>query len=221
VNWIRYASTASAAAVAAALVVWGMPRKVIDEHRHGRELVLHFTFERTDDPVIILGDSIVEASTLPRSVCAHPVVNAGLNAASTASDLGTWLATTLGDKRAAMIVVALGTNDALVGASPKEFADRYDALLDQLKKLSPRLAVLAIPPVEAGLRITVSMRDETIKTTGELNPVLSDLAARHGAAYAALPDMPAPHTIDGVHLNSAGYAVWDKAVMQAAAGVCG
>jgi len=120
-----------------------------------------------------------------------------------------------------MIVVALGTNDALVAASPKEFADRYGALLDQLTKLSPRLAVLAIPPVEAGLRITVSMRDEVIKTIGELNPVRSDLAARHGAAYAGLPDMPTPHTIDGVHLNSAGYAVWDKEVMQAASAVCG
>lgn len=220
-NWIRSASIVAAAGIAAALVEWGMPRKVIDEHRHARQLMLHFTFERLDDPVIVLGDSLVEASTLPRSVCGHPVVNAGLNASSTASDLGNWLAVALGGKRAAMIIVALGTNDALVGASRQEFSDRYGALLDQLTKLSPRLVALAIPPVEARLRMTVELRDRATKAIGEINAALPDLAARHGAAFAALPDMPTPHTIDGVHLDAAGYLVWDKAIMQAAAGVCG
>lgn len=220
-NWIRSASIVAAAAIAAALVVWGMPRKVIDEHRHARQLMLHFAFQRLDDPVIVLGDSLVEASTLPRSVCGHPVVNAGLNAASTASDLGNWLTVALGGKRAAMIIVALGTNDALVGASRQEFSDRYGALLDQLAKLSPRLVALAIPPVEARLRMTVELRDQAMKTIGELNAALPDLAARHGAAFAPLPDMPTPHTIDGVHLDANGYLVWDKAIMQAAAGGCG
>jgi len=221
VNWIRYASIASAAGIAAALVVWGMPRKVIDEHRYTRQLMLHFTFERSDDPVIALGDSLVEASTLPRSVCGHPLVNAGLNGASTASDLGDWLAVALGDKRAAMIVVALGTNDALVGTPPREFSGRYGALLDRLSKLSPRLVALAIPPVEAGLRITAERRDQVMKAIGELNAALPELATRHGAAFAPLPDMPTPHTIDGVHLDADGYRVWDKAIMQAAMGVCG
>jgi lysophospholipase L1-like esterase len=183
--------------------------------------MLHFTFERLEDPVIVVGDSLVEASTLPRSICGHPVVNAGLNAASTASDLGNWLAVALGGKRAAMIVVALGTNDALVAASPKEFSDRYGALLEQLSKLSPRLVALAIPPIEARLRMTVELRDQANKAIGELNAVLPDLAARHGAAFAPLPDMPTPHTVDGVHLDAEGYLVWDKAIMQAAAGVCG
>jgi lysophospholipase L1-like esterase len=220
VNSIRYASIVSAAAIAAALVVWLMPRNVIDEHRHIRQLVLHFTFERSDDPVIILGDSIVEASTLPRAVCGHPVVNAGLNGASTASDLGTWLGAALGGKPAAMIVVALGTNDALMAASPREFTSRYGALLDQLAKLSPRLAVLGIPTVEARLRMSEAMRDEAMKTIDGLNAVLPDIATRHGAAFASLPAMPAPHTVDGVHLDANGYQVWDKAVMQAAARIC-
>jgi hypothetical protein len=221
VNWIRSASVVSAACIAATLVVWGMPRKVIDEHRYTRQLMLHFTFERIDDPVVVIGDSLVEASTLPRSVCGHPLVNAGLNAASTASDLGNWLAVALGGKRAAMIIVALGTNDALIAASRQEFGDRYGALLDQLSKLAPRLVALAIPPVEAKLRMSVEMRDAAMKSIGELNSVLPDLAARHGAAFAALPAMPTPHSIDGVHLDSDGYLVWDKAIMQAAAGVCG
>jgi lysophospholipase L1-like esterase len=198
-----------------------MPRKVIDEHRHARQLMLHFTLARFDDPVIVIGDSIVEASTLSRSICGHPLVNAGLNAASTASDLGNWLAVALDGKRAAMIVVALGTNDALVAESPQVFADRYGALLDQLSKLATRLVALAIPPVEAKVRVTVAMRDEAMKAIDGFNALLPDLAARHGAAFAPLPAMPTPHSIDGVHLDAGGYQVWDKAILQAATAVCG
>ena len=69
--------------------------------------------------------------------------------------------------------------------------------------------------------MTVELRDQATKSIGELNAALPVLAARHGAAFAALPDMPTPHTIDGVHLDANGYLVWDKAIMQAAAGVCG
>jgi lysophospholipase L1-like esterase len=221
VNWIRFGLIVSATCTAAALAAWTMQPRVIDEHRNARQLMLGFTFGRLDNPVVVVGDSIVEASTLPRSLCGHPIVNAGLNGASTASDLGNWLAVALGGKRAAMIVVALGTNDALIAESPQDFGNRYGALLDQLSKLAPRLVALAIPPVEAKLRMTVEKRDEAMRTINSFNSILPDLAPRHGTAFAALPAMPTPHTIDGVHLDSDGYLVWDKAIMQAATAICG
>ena len=62
-----------------------------DSHRRTRQVILHYTLSRVDNPIIIVGDSIVEASTLPRELCGHAIVNAGLNGASTTSDLGTWL----------------------------------------------------------------------------------------------------------------------------------
>jgi lysophospholipase L1-like esterase len=33
--------------------------------------------------------------------------------------------------------------------------------------------------------------------------------------------MPKPYTIDGVHLNTAGYAVWEQAILQKVSAVCG
>ena len=60
------------------------------EHRYTRQLILHYTFSRLDDSIIVLGDSLVEAATLPTSACGHPFVNAGLNGASMGSDLGGW-----------------------------------------------------------------------------------------------------------------------------------
>jgi len=193
-----------------------------NNHRIARQFVLHYTLSRLDDPIIVLGDSIVEASTLPRSACGHAIVNAGLNGASTASDLGSWLTAALAGKRAAAIIVALGTNDALADApDEKVFANRYTALLGDLSKLTSHLAVLAIPPVEVRERLTAEMEKEITPAIGKLNAVLPDIAKRANAAFLPLPGMPSPHTIDGVHLDADGYRVWDKAIMDGAASICG
>jgi lysophospholipase L1-like esterase len=221
VNWTRVGLTILALA-AAAFLVRDRKADIVDDHRQARQLVLHYTLSRIDDPVIVIGDSIVEASTLPRSICGHAIVNAGLNGASTASDLGSWLSQSLDGKRAALIVVSLGTNDALVStaASGQSFGDRYGALLAQLSKLTPQLAVLEIPPVEARSRMTAEMRNEAMTTIGSYNAILPDVAKRSGATFVALPAMPGQPTIDGVHLSSAGYQAWDRSVMQAAAAIC-
>jgi GDSL-like Lipase/Acylhydrolase family len=209
-------------AVAGMLMIRAHNAPAAVDHRRARQQVLYYTLSRVDDPIIVLGDSIVEASTLPRSACGHPIVNAGLNGASTASDLGNWLAAALASKRAAAIIVALGTNDALTN-SPEEkaFEDRYGALLGDLAKLTTHLAVLAIPAIEVRERLTAEMQEEIMPSIDRLNAVLPDIAKRANATLLPLLDMPAPHTIDGVHLNGAGYQVWDKAVMQGAGLVCG
>ncbi len=193
------------------------------DHRKARQLVLHYTLSRVEAPVVVLGDSITEASTLPRAVCGHPIVNAGLNGASTATDLGTWLAQALAGRRPALIVVALGTNDALVSSPPSReaFVTSYRALLAQLSKLTSRLAITGIPPVQAERRVTSAMATDVSRTVDGYNIALRDLADRNGLRFVALPPFPAPGTIDGVHLNAAGYQAWESAVLQAAGAVCG
>jgi lysophospholipase L1-like esterase len=207
-------------AALAAILWWRRPPIIDDSHRSVRQLILHFTIARTDDPIIILGDSITEASGLPRSLCGHAIINAGLSGASTASDLGRWLAGALAGNRAALIVVALGTNDALTDRSQQAFAGSYANLLAELSKLTSHVVVLAVPPVEARRNATAEAWDQATATINSYNLVLPDLAAKGGAGFVALPAMPEPHTIDGVHLNAAGYLVWDKAVLQGAASIC-
>jgi lysophospholipase L1-like esterase len=215
----RIAIPVIVAGALAAFLWWPRPPVIDDSHRSARQLILHFTFARADDPVIVLGDSIVEASELPRSLCGHPLLNAGLSGASTASDLGGWLAGALAGRRAASIVVALGTNDALAERSRQAFAANYTALLAQLATMSPAVVVLGVPPIEAQDNVTVAAREVMAAIDG-YNSVLPELAQKSGAGFAALPAMPERHTIDGVHLNSAGYMVWDKAVLQGASSIC-
>jgi lysophospholipase L1-like esterase len=193
---------------------------VADSHRQARQLVLRYTLSRVDNPIILVGDSIVEASTLPRALCGHPIVNAGLNGASTASDLGTWLIEALDGKRAAAIVVSLGTNDALTARSRQQFETSYLALLGELSKVTDHLAVLAIPAIDVQGRVTAEMQAEAMKGVNDLNAALPTLARNGGATFIALPPMDKPHTIDGVHLNAAGYAAWDEAILQGVSTIC-
>jgi lysophospholipase L1-like esterase len=185
----------------------------INLHAQARQFVIQSTLDRFPDPIVILGDSIVEGSTLPRSLCGHAIINAGIGGASTASDLGTMLAKSLGDKRAALVVVSLGTNDAVVSRSNQSFRTNYIALLKQLSALAPQRVVMAIPSAEFGAELNTTIND--------YNSILPDIANEAEATFAALPPMPQPHTFDGVHLNAAGYESWDQAILQEAATICG
>jgi hypothetical protein len=192
-----------------------------DSHRRSRQVILYYTLSRIDNPIIVLGDSIVEASTLPRELCGHPIVNAGLDGASTASDLGNWLVDVLDGKSASAIVVALGTNDVLAARDLPQFKVNYRTLLSQLSKAAARVIVLAVPPIDASPRLTVDAQDKAMRLIDRYNSALPELTVRSGATFAALPPMPTPHTIDGVHLSVAGYDLWNQAVLQGASVLCG
>jgi lysophospholipase L1-like esterase len=196
-------------------------QSISESHRRARQVILYYTLSRVDHPIIMVGDSIVESSTLPREVCGHAIVNAGLDGASTASDLGTWLVDVLEGKPVAAIVVSLGTNDAFGARSRPQFEANYRALLAQFSKATGRVIVLAIPSLDVVSRITSEMHTEVMGRINDYNSALPELAAESGATFAALPSMPTPHTIDGVHLSAAGYQVWDQVVLQGASALCG
>lgn len=212
--------SAALAVLAIGALAVGASEAATESHRLARQVILHYTFSRTEQPIIVLGDSITEASTLPRSLCDHAVVNAGLDGASTVSDLGTWLLKGLNGRRAAAILIALGTNDALQGRKQEEFKANYGSLLAQLRGATDHLAVVGIPSVEVRGRMPPDYQAETMKRIDAFNAALPALAEKGGATFAALPPMPAPHTIDGIHLDAAGYAVWEDAVLKGVRGAC-
>lgn len=204
----------------AAGVLYFRKEAVADSHRYARQITLYFTLSRIDQPIIIVGDSLTEASTLPRTVCGHPIVNAGLGGASTSSDLGTWLTAPLDGRRAAAILVALGTNDALLKHSAQDFEKNYLELLAQLSKVTDHLSVLGIPAVETRGGMTAERQTDAMSRVDALNAMLPALAEKSRATFVPLPPMPLPHTIDGVHLDAAGYAIWDNAVLKGVSGAC-
>ena len=196
---------------ACAWAAWPKHEVILETHGPTRQFVIRSTLARVENAVVVLGDSIVEMSTLPRSLCGHAIVNAGIGGASTESNLGSILKESLGNKRAAAIVVSLGTNDAAIPNSVERYRSNYRALLAELSALTPRTAVMAIPSPEAGLE---EAKKISLATIDSYNTTLPGLAAEAGAVFIALPAMPERHTIDGIHLNAAGYEIWDRAILR-------
>jgi lysophospholipase L1-like esterase len=208
-NWARVALMVCLAVLAWA--AWPKRPLLLDTHGPTRQFIVSSTLARVDDAIIVLGDSIVEASTLPRSLCGHTIVNAGIGGASTASHLGSIVKESLGGKRAALVVVSLGTNDAAIPNSVEQYRSNYRALLTELAALTPRTAIAAIPAPEAGFE---EAKKVSFALIDSYNAILPELAEEARAAFISLPAMPDHHTLDGIHLNSAGYEVWDKAILR-------
>jgi lysophospholipase L1-like esterase len=109
-----------------------------------------------------------------------------------------------------LILVSLGSNDAVVPSSVRTYESNYRALLEDLARLTSRRAILAIPLPEAGFEKSKQLSSSTVEA---YNEVLPSLAEETHAIFIPLPAMPDRHTIDGVHLNTEGYKVWDGAVI--------
>jgi hypothetical protein len=211
-------------AIGAVSVATSIAKKqaVAESHRRSRQTILYYTLSRIDNPIIVLGDSIVEASTLPRELCGHAIVNAGLDGASTTSELGGWLLDALDGKTAAAIVIALGINDALGAARDlPQFEENYGSLVATLSKATAHVIMLGIPPLDASSRLPVLTRTKATPLIDSYNAALPALAVRSGTTFAALPPLPTPHTIDGVHLSAAGYELWNEAILKGASVSCG
>src|SRR5258708_36763862 len=99
-NWTRFGLIGLVLIAAAFFYCWSRKETDIDTHAQARQFVIQSTLDRFPDPIVLLGDSIVEGSTLPRSLCGHAVINAGIGGPYTPADLGTMLAEAPGGKRA-------------------------------------------------------------------------------------------------------------------------
>jgi lysophospholipase L1-like esterase len=175
-----------------------------------RPLLIKAALKDANDPVIILGDSIVGLATFPRSICSRPVINAGITGSTTASGLDAMLIKALGSKQVAMIVVSIGVNDAAIPLSAESYKTNYLALLNALKIATSRVAVVSVTPIEVGPTQPNLAKSVAIDS---YNSVLPAIAQDAEATLLTVPPMPAKHTVDGLHLNADGYAIWNKALL--------
>lgn len=152
--------------------------------------------------VVVMGDSQVQNAPLADLVT--DVKQRGIGGQSVV-DVHRWVIQTL-EPPPRKLVLLVGTNDALEGQSPDEFAADYDAMLDDIERRAPDtdLVLLNVPPASGDMARRVP----------PLNRALTDVAADHHARvvdlYRLLADaggaLDPSYTDDGVHLNGRGYA---------------
>ena len=137
------------------------PGTVGHEHSDVREFVIAAHLARTKSPIVFLGDSITEAATLPGAICGYAVVNAGIGGMEV-DQLLKVVPALLQDKSPALIVLAIGTNDAYATPGREEqFRASYVKLLQTLAPIAPKLVIANIPPVDPKGALTGSPTEQS------------------------------------------------------------
>jgi lysophospholipase L1-like esterase len=193
------------------------PGTVGHEHSVVREFVIAAHLARAESPIVFLGDSITEAAVLPNAICGHPVINAGIGGAGVDQLLKVAPALLKG-KSPALVVLAIGTNDAYATPGQEQrFSASYIKLLQSLGPITPKVVVANIPPVDpkGGLTVATGIDPGLID---RLNLALPKIAEDAGASLVdlnkAVGAKGAAETIDGVHLSPRAYDLWDAAIFR-------
>jgi lysophospholipase L1-like esterase len=162
------------------------------------------------DPIVVFGDSIVQGATLPASHCGHPLVNAGV----TGAGIGYFqrhVLELLGTSRPALIVLAVGINDAAKGDDRnrvRSFRRMYEATLALVAKRAP-VMLTTISSVQTGA-LASSYNPELVP---KLNAVIKSIPGRVGIIDVTTPLSAQNYTSDGIHLKREGAELWTEAML--------
>ena len=98
------------------------------------------------------------------------------------------------------IILMLGTNDLLQGASAAETAARMDALLQRLNQRN--VLLVAPPPMKYGAWVS---QETLIQESAKLAAAYADLAQRYQIPFADASEWNVELAFDGVHFTEAGH----------------
>ena len=99
------------------------------------------------------------------------------------------------------LIVMLGTNDLLEGATAKEAAARMEVFLNRCNM--PLILLISPPPMKRGAWVP---DDELVEESKELSRQYKALAAQRGIQFADAGEWDIELAYDGVHFTEEGHA---------------
>ena len=161
--------------------------------------------------VLFVGDSITQGLCV--AAVTERGVNYGVGGDTTAAVLER-LSGYESRKRVRAVVLAAGVNDIARGVQDDLILENYRAMLSQIPETVP-VVLSAVLPVEESLVVYAPLRNARIAQVNQQARALC--ASRSNCVYVdsggRLKDAKGMlawefHTGDGIHLSTAGYAVW-------------
>ena len=101
-----------------------------------------------------------------------------------------------------LIIIMLGTNDLLQGATPAEVTQRMDTFLKFLLPLCPRVILVAPPALKRGAWVPT---DALVDASYMLGNEYSALADKFHISFADASKWELSLAFDGVHLTEEGH----------------
>jgi lysophospholipase L1-like esterase len=166
--------------------------------------------------VVFLGDSLTEGGEWAEMFGDATIMNRGVPGETTRGVLARLSGVT--DGAPAQLFLMIGVNDLEAGEPIAGVAANIGQILGEIRAKTPETAVF----VQSALPIRAALVSGPIRNADitALNRRLEALAAEHQARYvdvaSALADgsgeLDARYTLDGIHLNGAGYSAWKRAI---------
>lgn len=164
--------------------------------------------------IVMLGNSLTERGAWADLLQDSLVVNRGIGGDCVAGMTARLGAIVAGKPRALFLMA--GVNDLIFSKiTPEALLGQYERLLDAIRAASPRTTVFIqslLPLDEVQNEEYFAGKNARIEA---FNALLRDMARQRGLDYIDIRSrmvrdgkMPAEYTVDGIHLNAAGYAVW-------------
>ncbi|VIO72724.1 hypothetical protein CI1B_43700 [Bradyrhizobium ivorense] len=167
------------------------------DHAEVREFMIRAALAEAAAPIVVLGDSVTEMAPLPRQLCGHPVVNAGVGG-QTIQEASRLAARLLKDP-AFLVALTVGANDIGSSTAQRDFGE----LIDTVKTLSTR------PPVVAAVADALT------------NAAIGAAAAARAVQFVD-PELPSGSKMtDSKHFTATGYKTWLPALEAAISKECG
>jgi lysophospholipase L1-like esterase len=174
-------------------------KKNVDYQREMVEALAKMS--RTNGPfIVIIGDSLTQNARLPASVCGIPLINAGIGGSRASTFIPFAEEMTARQLSPALIVIALGINDAVLGT---DFRATYRLLIDSLPK-SP-IALTTLAPIDTNFPVAKMLNPSTIKS---IDAAIIEIAASRGAPIIDLGAIVGIESRDGIHPTESTYHLW-------------
>lgn len=164
--------------------------------------------------IVMLGNSLTERGAWADILQDSLVLNRGIGGDCVAGMTARLGAIVAGKPRALFLMA--GVNDLIFSKiTPEALLGQYERLLDAIRTASPRTTVF----IQSLLPLDETQNEEYLVGKNArieaFNALLRETARRRGLDYIDIRSrmardgkMPAEYTVDGIHLNAAGYAVW-------------
>jgi len=170
-------------------------------HSDVRLWMIKSQLSRVEHPIIVMGDSIVEAALLPKEICGHPVINAGIGGTAIGF-FKTYAPLIVNEANPELVILSVGINDATTNSQNELYFFR-SAYLATLESIRSPVAVVTITPTnDAAVNLA---------TVSQFNRFIEGLAPSY-SVIDSNKTLDAGMTVDGVHLNQSGYAIWNKSI---------
>ncbi len=153
------------------------------------------------DPRSFLGDSYPDGIRWADRLYGYDVINWGINGITIPYDASVYV-DLIRRKEPDIVIVMLGTNDILQGASAEQTSRRMESFIDTVASASKPILLIAPPKLSYG----EDVQDKAlIDESGKLGKLYRDIASRQGCRYEDAGEWNIDLAFDGVHFSEDGH----------------